>query len=219
MPAPFQMREVPVEALHPNPWNTNRMTPENEHKLDESIQRFGVFKPIIVRTLPDGGFEILGGEHRWGAARRLGYDTVPVVDLGYITDRRAKEIGLADNGRYGDDDTLALAGLLKELGVEDIASFLPYSDTELESIFSASSIALDDLETDHDSALPELPAATASPTAQVMRFKVPVEDVAWVTQLVEHTMKSEGFKSEDSLSNAGNAFVHILRLYRETLTK
>lgn len=215
----LKMQNVPIDSLAPNPWNTNHVSPENEHKLDESVKRFGVFKPIIVRTLPDGTYEILGGEHRWGAAKRLGYTEIPIVNLGEISDKRAKEIGLADNGRYGDDDTLQLAGLLKELGAEDVASFLPYTDTELDSIFSSSTISLDELDNEDDPSLPDLPSVSATPTTQVMRFKTPIEDVAWITQLIEHTMKAEGFKSEDSLSNAGNALVHILRKYREDLTK
>lgn len=219
MTIPTQMETVPIDRLAPNPWNTNRVAPENEHKLDESVKRFGIFKPIIVRTLKDGSLQILGGEHRWGAARRLGYESVPIVNLGQISDRQAKEIGLADNGRYGDDDTLALAGLLKELGIEDIASFLPYTDSELDSIFAAESIALDDLDEGSADDLPALPAIESSPTTQVMRFKVQVEDVAWITQLIEHTMKSEGFKGEDQLSNAGNALVFILQRYREGLVK
>lgn len=213
------MDTVPISMLEPNPWNTNRVAPENEAKLDASVQRLGIFKPIVVREIAGGKFQILGGEHRWGAAQRLGFDSVPIVNLGKITDRQAKEVGLADNGRYGDDDTLQLAGLLKELGVEDIASFLPFTDSELDSIFAATSIALDDLDSDDSDEMPALPAISTGPTGQVMRFKVPVEDVAWVTQLVEHTMKSEGFKGEDQLSNAGNSLVFILQKYRESIVK
>jgi ParB family transcriptional regulator, chromosome partitioning protein len=50
-----------------------------------------------------------------------------------------------------------------------------------------------------------------------MRFKVPVEDSAWCSLLIEREMKIGGFTKEDSLSNAGNAFVAILKKYRESL--
>ena len=105
---PVNMGEVETSRLRPNPWNTNAVSPENEEKLRRSIERFGVFKPIICRELPGGTLEILGGEHRWQTAREMGLDTVPVVNLGAVSDERAKEIGLVDNGRYGEDDTLAL---------------------------------------------------------------------------------------------------------------
>ena len=36
-----------------------RSPSENEMKLDESIRKFGMFKPVVVRELPDGSLEIL----------------------------------------------------------------------------------------------------------------------------------------------------------------
>lgn len=63
---------------------------------------------------------------------------MPVINLGKISDKKAKEIGLVDNGRYGADDTLRLAELLEELGdMKELSSFMPYDSGELESIFSA----------------------------------------------------------------------------------
>jgi ParB family transcriptional regulator, chromosome partitioning protein len=213
-----EMMTVATDRLRPNPWNTNRVSPENETKLEESIRRYGIYKPIIVREVADKQLEIIGGEHRWGAASRMGITEVPVVNLGTISEKRAKEIGLADNGRYGEDDTLGLAELLKELGMDDVSAFLPYTDAELESVFSASSIALDDLDLDDTGKLADLTSAIApTQTTQVMRFKVPVEDSAWCSLLIEREMKIGGFTKEDSLSNAGNAFVAILKKYRESL--
>lgn len=208
----IEISEIPVGELKPNPWNTNIVTPENELKIEESLKRFGMFRPIVARTLPNGTREILGGEHRWTVARRLGYDTVPVIDLGEISDTRAKEIGLVDNGRYGEDDTFALSELLKDIGSDDAMSFLPYTGDELENIFASSSIALNDLDIpDGGETLPELPAAKATQTHQVMRFKVPVGDADFVQRLIDVTMKNQGFTKEDSMSNAGNALVHLLK--------
>ena len=54
-----------TEILNPkellaNPWNPNRLTPEAEMKLENSLARLGMFKPILVRTLEDGRREISG---------------------------------------------------------------------------------------------------------------------------------------------------------------
>jgi ParB family transcriptional regulator, chromosome partitioning protein len=207
--------KVSVSSRRPNPWNTNLMTVENEAKLDESIKRFGVYKPIVVREHPDGeGFEILGGQHRWEAAQRLGYTEVPIVDVGPISDTTAKEIGLVDNGRYGEDDTLALSRLLKELGTEDIALFMPYTDSELETILAASSIDIDELDQLDQTEMPDLSGAGLGATHQVMRFKVPVEDVAWITSAIERRQREQGFTTEDSMTNAGNAFVDLMKAYK-----
>lgn len=206
------MTDTNVNMLVKNPWNTNIVSPENEEKIKASLKRFGMFRPIIVRTLDDGAFEILGGEHRWSVAKKLGYDTVPVINLGKITDRKAKEIGLVDNGRYGEDDALQLSELLKGLGdTDEILSFLPYDGDDLATIFSSSSIALDELDIPDDDGLSEMPVLKAAQSHQIMRFKIQLEDSDLVQQMIEGAMKSQGFTEDDSLMNAGNALVHILR--------
>jgi ParB/RepB/Spo0J family partition protein len=208
----IKLEMLAPDQLKPNPWNTNIVSPENQHKLEESVKRFGVFKPILVRELTDGTLQIIGGEHRWDAAKSLGHAQVPVVNLGRISDKKAKEIGLVDNGRYGADDTLQLASLLEDLGVaaDELASFMPYSESDFNSIFSSVNIALDDLDLDDDAELPTLPAQKPAQTHQIMRFKVPLEDVGALSDLIEKTMKEQRFTDEDSLSNAGNALVHLL---------
>lgn len=204
--------EVDPRSLKPNPWNTNVVSPDDEAKIDASLKRLGMFKPIIVRELADGSLEILGGAHRRDSAIRLNYDTVPVMNLGRIDDQRAKEIGLVDNARYGNDDTLRLAELLDGMGSpDDLATFLPYTDADFASIFSSVNIVLDDLDIPDDDAAPSpLPKEAVVQTHQIMRFKVPVEDVGTITDLIEATMKAQRFTEEDSLSNAGAALVHLL---------
>lgn len=207
----LEMSTVSVERLQPNPWNTNIVSPDNEKRIEESIKRLGLFKPILVRELDGGRLEILGGQHRWEVAKRMGHEEIPIINLGSISETKAKEIGLVDNGRYGEDDTLQLGALLSELGdVDDLSTFLPYNELDLKNIFDATSIALDDLAlTDSQAPEQSLPASAPAPTHQVMRFKVPIEDIAWITALIETTMRKENFTSEDSLTNAGNAVVHL----------
>lgn len=204
--------ELSPSSLKPNPWNTNVCSPEEEAKIEASLKRLGMFKPIIVRTLADGSYQILGGAHRRDAAMRLGFETVPVMNVGAIGDQKAKEIGLVDNARYGNDDTLRLAELLDGLGApEDLATFLPYTDADFASIFSSVNIELDDLDIPDDDAAPTpLPKEAVVQTHQIMRFKVPVEDVGTITDLIEKTMKAQRFTEDDSLSNAGAALVHLL---------
>lgn len=204
--------KVRTALLSPNPWNTNIVSPENEKRIEESIKKHGMFKSIIVRELEDGSYQILGGQHRWEVCTRLGVTEVPIISLGQISELRAKEIGLIDNARYGNDDTIGLSQLLQEIGIEDINMVLPYTEVELQSILDATSIDLDSLglspDIDADAKLPEPKPA---PDHQVMRFKVPVEDVAWVQAKIEKTMKQQNFTQEDSLANAGNALVHLLK--------
>lgn len=202
---------VDPKKLIKNPWNTNMVDPENQKKLDNSVKRFGMFKPLICRELADGSLQILGGEHRAESAVRLGYKEVTIINLGQISDEKAKEISLVDNGRYGTDDTLQLAELLKELGeIEDISSYMPYSDSDLDSIFASSSISLDDLELPDSDELPLMDMTSKVQSHQIMRFKVPMEDAPAIQEVIESIMKSQGFTDDDSLMNAGNALVYLV---------
>jgi hypothetical protein len=210
----LEIQHISPANLRANSFNTNVVSPENEQKIDASLDRFGgFFKPILCRELADGTLEIIGGEHRWASAKRKKFATVPVINLGPLEDNRAIEIGLVDNGRYGEDDALQLGELLKGLGdIDDLAGFLPYTGAEFDSMFAASDISLDDLSLDDGAdSLPDLGSGAALQTTQVMRFKVPMDDSDYVQRLIEKTMKDQGFTSEDSLSNAGNALVHLLR--------
>ena len=79
----------PADLL-PNPWNTNVMSPASEQKLDNSLRRFGCFKPVVVREISGPSavglrdvvtrFEIIGGEHRAQSAVRVGLAQVPISD-------------------------------------------------------------------------------------------------------------------------------------------
>ena len=172
-----------------------------------------MFKPVVVRELTDGTLQIIGGEHRASVAARMKLEKIPVVNLGRISDKKAKEISLVDNGRYGADDTLQLAELLDGLGnADELASFMPYSESDLASIFSSVNIALDDLDIpDVDESEPVLPREKPIQTHQIMRFKVPVDDVADITEMIEKTMKIQKFTESDSLTNAGDALVFLLK--------
>lgn len=196
------------------------LSPDNERKLDESLRRNEMFKPILVRTLTNGELEILGGQHRVESAMRLGFKEIPVFNLGHVDDKRAKEICLIDNSRYGADDTIELARLLESLdtNADELASFLPYSDADLSAIFATGEIDLDDLlttEEEEKAGKVDSSDIQTVKTHQIMRFAIPVEDAAWVTKLVDKTMKIQGFVESNSLQNAGDALVHLLKGLRD----
>lgn len=205
------IQEVPPSNLVANPWNTNHVSPENEAKVRGSLKEFGFFKPIIAREVPGNKLQILGGEHRWKAAVADRMITVPVINLGPISDERAKQISLIDNGRYGIDDATALANLLEELSATtDITKFMPYTEQELQSIFSSVEIDLDNLGLDEADDRPPPKIEQAVQSHQILRFKVPVADAQKVSETIEAIMKAQKFDKEDSLTNAGNALVWLV---------
>lgn len=212
---------VPPDELIPNPWNSNYVSPDNERKLRQSVERFGVYKPIVCRELNDGTLQILGGEHRARVARDMALEVVPVVNLGRVDDKRAKEIGLADNGRYGDDDLIKLSEILKDIGAEEAVNFLPFEEKDLASIFAISKVDIDDLSLpDEDLAAPDDLAMDIKATAthQLMTFKVPLGDAEGIAKVIDQLIKAKGYdKGQDSKAAAGMALVDIVNAAREHL--
>lgn len=215
-----RMMEVPPGSLKPNPWNSNYVPPDNEAKLRESMLRFGCYKPVVVRELADGTLQILGGQHRSAMAAELGIAVVPVANLGRMDDKTAKAIGLADNGRYGEDDPLKLLEILKDIGANDAETFLPFDEKDLASLFSLDKIDLDtDLDLDGGDDIPDAPPEVKPTlTHQLLRFKVPIADAQRVGDLLDKLIKAKGYsKDSDSLAAAGMALVDIVNAAKDHL--
>jgi ParB/RepB/Spo0J family partition protein len=131
----LKVQDIPVERLHPNPWNPNRVPPQMYAKLRAYIEREGLVEPLVVRPAEQPGhYQILGGEHRARIAKELGMTHVPcaVVDL---DDRRAKILTVNLNELKGQSVPALLAELVhdlsRELTMEDLESQLPYDTAEL----------------------------------------------------------------------------------------
>ena len=105
----YKIQSLDPKKLRPNPFNPNHVDPKNFAKLRKSIKDLGFASAVVVRELPDGTLQILGGQHRTQVAVEMGLKTIPVLNLGTIPDDKAKRIGLVDNSRYGTDDSLQLA--------------------------------------------------------------------------------------------------------------
>ncbi|MCP4435094.1 MAG: ParB/RepB/Spo0J family partition protein [Actinomycetia bacterium] len=73
------LREVPIDQVSPNPNQPRRNFEEDSlSDLSASMKELGVLQPLLVRQVEDG-YELIAGERRLRAARRAGFETVPVV--------------------------------------------------------------------------------------------------------------------------------------------
>ena len=75
-----QKLEMPLSELHPfegHPFKV--LDDELMEQTVESIKQIGIVSPLIVRTDPEGGYEILSGHRRLHAAELAGLETVPVI--------------------------------------------------------------------------------------------------------------------------------------------
>ena len=65
-------------------------------ELQESIKKYGILNPLIVRPRQDGTYEIISGHRRKFAAEKIGYRKVPVIirvfEAGKLTESEAEGI-------------------------------------------------------------------------------------------------------------------------------
>lgn len=72
--------EIEIERLRPFKDHPFQVKDDKEmYLLKESIEKYGILNPLIVRPVPDGVYEIISGHRRKHAAELLGYHKVPVI--------------------------------------------------------------------------------------------------------------------------------------------
>lgn len=72
--------QIEVERLTTFKDHPFRVQEDSDMKLlMESIEKFGILNPLIVRPMKEGVYEIISGHRRRFAAEKLGYRKVPVI--------------------------------------------------------------------------------------------------------------------------------------------
>lgn len=89
--------EIPTEKIRVSPFQPRLTFSESAiEELSESIASVGLVKPITVRPLGDGSFELVGGERRWRAHKLLGRETI-TSHVREMDDAMAQILALTDN--------------------------------------------------------------------------------------------------------------------------
>ena len=112
----LRIEYVRIDELQPDPFNPRRMPHAEMEALTRSIREFGLVDPLVVRKEDNS---IIGGHQRLLAAKRLGYEEVPVVYVD-VSQEQARLLNLALNRISGQWDQQLLAQLFKELKVLDV---------------------------------------------------------------------------------------------------
>ena len=74
------VQRIPLTELHPfegHPFKV--LDDEAMEQTVESIREIGITIPLLARSDPDGGYEIISGHRRLHAAELAGLETVPVI--------------------------------------------------------------------------------------------------------------------------------------------
>ena len=148
----MQIQEVEVSKLIPYAKNSRTHDDAQIAQLAASIKEFGWTNPILV----DGDKGVIAGHGRLLAARKLGYDKVPVIELKHMTEAQKRAYVIADNklALNAGWDTAMLSIEIKDLEDEGFdLTLLGFDDKELNALIEPE--VIDGL-TDED-AVPELP--------------------------------------------------------------
>ena len=129
----MQIQEVEVSKLIPYAKNSRTHDDAQVAQLAASIKEFGWTNPILV----DGDKGVIAGHGRLLAARKLGYDKVPVIELKNMTEAQKKAYIIADNklALNAGWDTAMLTIEMQELEDEGFdLTLLGFDDKELNAL-------------------------------------------------------------------------------------
>lgn len=89
--------KVPVEQIIPNRFQPRTIF--DEEKIDElarTIHTHGMIQPIVIRQLDHDQYEIIAGERRYRAIKKLGWEYVPSI-IKDMNDKQTASIALIEN--------------------------------------------------------------------------------------------------------------------------
>lgn len=120
--------EVDVSEIQFNPYQPRETIDDTKfQELVASVRVHGIIQPIVVRTGENGSYELVAGERRLRAARKVGLTRIPAV-VRMLTDEQSLQMALIENIQREDisaiDAAVAYKRLADEFGMsqEDIAT-------------------------------------------------------------------------------------------------
>ena len=131
----MQINEIEVSKLIPYAKNSRTHDDAQVAQIAASIKEFGWTNPILV----DGDKGVIAGHGRLLAARKLGYDKVPIIELKHMTEAQKRAYVIADNklalNAGWDNNFLALE--LQDLKDQDFdLTLLGFDDKELDALLA-----------------------------------------------------------------------------------
>ncbi|MGQ0633179.1 MAG: ParB/RepB/Spo0J family partition protein [Planctomycetaceae bacterium] len=110
---PGEFSLLDEQQLSQNPWQPRKeFDPAALEELVDSIRQHGVLQPLLVRAV-DGGFQVVAGERRLIAARKVGLSKVP-CRIVQLDDKAVCEVAIIENVQRTDLHDLEKAQAFQE---------------------------------------------------------------------------------------------------------
>jgi ParB family transcriptional regulator, chromosome partitioning protein len=92
-----EVRKIPIELIVPNRFQPRTVFDEARiEELSRTIHTHGIIQPIVVREFENGKFEIIAGERRWRAMKKLGWEEAPAI-VKDLNDTETASVALIEN--------------------------------------------------------------------------------------------------------------------------
>lgn len=115
--SPVSVRLSEIEPNRDQP--RKDFDPEALAELAESIARYGLIQPLLVRPMGDG-YQLVAGERRWRASKMCGMVEVPVI-IKELSDSETAEIALVENLQREDlnpiEEAMGYRSLMDDYGL------------------------------------------------------------------------------------------------------
>ncbi|MFL2611209.1 MAG: ParB/RepB/Spo0J family partition protein [Flavobacteriaceae bacterium] len=106
---------IPIKQITTNPYQPrSNFSDEKIGELAESIKNLGIVQPITVRKVENGEFQLIAGERRLRASKKIGLKTIPSF-IKNSNDEEMLEIALVENIQRKDLDPIEIALSVKRL--------------------------------------------------------------------------------------------------------
>ena len=106
---------IPIKQITTNPYQPrSNFSDENITELANSIKNLGIVQPITVRKVGDDKFQLIAGERRLRASKKIGLKAIPSF-IKNSNDEEMLEIALVENIQRKDLDPIEIALSLKRL--------------------------------------------------------------------------------------------------------
>jgi DNA modification methylase len=161
-----------IEALIPYARNPRTHSEVQIAKIAASIVEFGWTNPILV----DGTNGIIAGHGRLAAARKLGLDQVPVIEIGHLTPAQKRAYVIADNrlalDAGWDEEMLSLElAELADAGYE--LTLTGFDENEIAALLAEAAVTDEQESTDAEDDVKDTDAADEVPDAPVVAVSRP----------------------------------------------
>lgn len=186
---PENVKKVSIDKITPNTWNPKPVDPPEMEYIKKSLQQNGYATPILVRK-KGKDYEIIDGQHRFLAAKELGYKELYIYDAGEVSNEEAKAmtIWMQTQVAFSEEELAPLVMELSDLKIE-----LPYSELEIEGFKNLATFNFDEAYKEQS------PIKTESNDLEQLTIKLTSEQFEIVNSSIEKVKTKYGVSEGEAL--------------------